>query len=36
VVRDNWHAHPWLADLDAGESLSDGLIDDEYDERPPG
>ena len=32
---DSWHEHRWLADLDSGEPVSDGLIDDEYDERPP-
>jgi hypothetical protein len=30
--RDSWHDNPWLADLESGEPVSDGLIDDEYDE----
>jgi hypothetical protein len=32
AARDSRLGHPWLADLESDEPVSDGLIDDEYDE----
>lgn len=32
AAPDSWHEHPWLDDMETSEPVSDGLIDDEYDD----